>query len=56
MTVRVLRGGPELPARTGPEGGGMDVHEDLAGLDLRDVEDLDHAYFEAELRDLLPVA
>jgi hypothetical protein len=37
----------------------MDVTEAfalLAELELREVEDLDRGYFEAELRELLPVA
>jgi hypothetical protein len=28
----------------------------LAELELHEVEELDHSYFEAELRELLPVA
>ena len=37
----------------------MDITEAfalLAELDLHDVEDLDRAYFEAELREVLPLA
>jgi len=43
----------------GPEGQGMDINEAfalLAELELREVEDLDPAYFEAELQELLPLA
>jgi hypothetical protein len=34
----------------------MDTTEAVALLDLHDVEDLDRAYFEAELREVLPLA
>jgi hypothetical protein len=42
-----------------PEGRGMDINEAyalLAELELREVEDLDQAYFEAELQEVLPLA
>ena len=45
--------------RIRPEARRMDINEAfalLAELELRDVEDLDAAYFEAELQELLPPA
>ncbi len=45
--------------RIRPEAQGMDINEastPLAELELRDVEELDAAYFEAELQELLPLA
>lgn len=45
--------------RIRPEARGMDINEAfalLAELELRDVEELDAAYFEAELQELLPLA
>jgi hypothetical protein len=59
VTLRVPCGAPEPPARKVPEGGCVDIDDAfalLAELELRDVEDLDRGYFEAELQGLLPLA
>ena len=59
MTVRVPCGRLVPTARKAPEGGGMDISEAfalLAEFDLHDVEELDRAYSEAQLRAELPLA
>ena len=58
-TLRRSCGSLEPACRSGPQGQGMDVESAyalLAELELRDVDDLGTAWFEAELAELLPSA
>jgi len=57
-TLRSSCGSLEPACRSGPQARGMDIesaHDLLAGLELRDVDDLGTAWFEAELAELLPL-